>query len=401
MEHLKLADIATPIKMRDTVNAIIDLSQETNAFAQRSQALTVKDIYKIATPKVDQIVNFNKTEFNREALIGDRFEITCVNDAYAVFRAILEITEVTDDVYTCVIVDTYSASPLVYNSIYAYPEFPGVGSTSEIPLQYFNRPPLIGEKFVTPWFESMSSQARYYTICEVISIGQASVFCKILDAWDVRGEQGPRGLQGIQGPEGPQGIRGEPGPPGPSAPEGTVHVNSTITEFMPGTVIHNGDTVRIEVLKNYGSTGLDFYGTNEEYFYIYPNGIAGACCYGWNKSGKPGQPFGTADGIGQHFNFPDSADGSTVNYGVYTFVYNGETCTIAEGTNTEVIKVSAVQAQRRVVYEEFGETKPLTIDMLEGGIQIPENIATTDYVDEKLGDISEILASVTADLSAI
>ena len=34
-------------------------------------------------------------------------------------------------------------------------------------------------------------------------------------------------------------------------------------------------------------------------------------------------------------------------------------------------------------------------------IELPENIATTDYVDEKIGDINEILASVNADLSAI
>lgn len=34
-------------------------------------------------------------------------------------------------------------------------------------------------------------------------------------------------------------------------------------------------------------------------------------------------------------------------------------------------------------------------------IELPENLATTNYVDDKIGDISEILASVNADLSAI
>ena len=128
---------------------------------------------------------------------------------------------------------------LLYKGI---PRWTGVGGELDeaLPLEDFNRTPVVGEWFVIAYVNTEDNYT-YLGYCQVLGIDGTNVhiigwyFEKVTGPQGVQGEQGPQGPmgptgpqgatgaqgpQGIQGPKGDTGEQGVQGPQGPQGPQG-------------------------------------------------------------------------------------------------------------------------------------------------------------------------------------
>lgn len=150
----------------------------------------------------------------------------------------------------------------------------------------------------------------------------------------------------------------------PSTPSGAgkaVFVQGgDFTEIASGTVIKKGQVVKF-VVTNYLNESYDIYtayGQNGEEFSLISNKSDGYNAYGWKSESSMGMPH--LDSSAEVY---IEVDGFSV--GEYSFVYNGEDITISSVSPHNYIN-GYVGTPQKAVYEDNGEIKPLTTDMIEG-----------------------------------
>lgn len=162
-------------------------------------------------------------------------------------------------------------------------------------------------------------------------------------------------LESLKGPQGPAGEGGG------ELPEKTVFVQGgDFTEIASGTVIKKGQVVKF-VVTNYLNESYDIYtayGQNGEEFSLISNKSDGYDAYGWKSMSSMGMPH--LDNSAEVY---IEVDGFSV--GEYSFVYNGEDITISSVSPHNYIN-GYVGTPQKAVYEDNGEIKPLTTDMIEG-----------------------------------
>ena len=109
---------------------------------------------------------------------------------------------------------------LTTNQIY---QAPSDQMPTSIILDYsvFSQDPIVNATFQE--IIRLSNGNTYIAVCEVISLSDINVDCRVNSYSYItgpQGKQGPQGAQGIQGVQGAQGVKGETGSTGPIGPQG-------------------------------------------------------------------------------------------------------------------------------------------------------------------------------------
>lgn len=109
---------------------------------------------------------------------------------------------------------------LITNQIY---QAPSDQMPTSIILDYsvFSQDPIVNATFQE--IIRLSNGNTYIAVCEVISLSDTNVDCRVNSYSYItgpQGKQGPQGAQGIQGVPGAQGVKGETGSTGPIGPQG-------------------------------------------------------------------------------------------------------------------------------------------------------------------------------------
>lgn len=131
-------------------------------------------------------------------------------------------------------------------------------------------------------------------------------------------------------------------------------------EIASGTVIKKGQVVKFVVTNRLNNTYDIYtaYGQNGEEFSLISNKSDNYDAYGWKSTSSMGMPY-----LDRSAEVYIEVNGFLI--GEYSFVYNGEDITISSVSPHNYIN-GYVGTPQKAVYEDNGEIKPLTTDMIEG-----------------------------------